>query len=227
MSDSLIPSFLMSNVSESLRSLTKNEQCERIAQVTHQKWVTMSDLLRSLTKNERPWANRSGCSPKMSKWVNSSFLERIAHSLRKPMSVFPALLVCSCTIAHAWKNIYLRTFISSVGKNINFEKSSVLLLQFYFQYLFALQKLLLKYVRDIHTDSQFPWAVLMWRQCWRLLSPHGWPTLACLPASPPTGGRSSPLAHGETGVRSRGYSTSPPPTTTHRPKVWWSRYTAH
>ena len=51
MSDSLIPSFLMSDVSESLRSLTKNEQpwvirsghseemsdCERITQVTHQK----------------------------------------------------------------------------------------------------------------------------------------------------------------------------------------------
>ena len=31
-------------VSESLRSLTKNEWCERIAQVTHQKWVT-SELL--------------------------------------------------------------------------------------------------------------------------------------------------------------------------------------
>ena len=121
MSDSLIPSFLMSDVSESLRSLTKNEQCERIAQVTHQKWVTMSDLLRSLTKNERPWANRSGCSPKMSKWVNSSFLERIAHSLRKPMSVFPALLVCSCTCLKEHL-LYLRTFISSVGKNINFEK---------------------------------------------------------------------------------------------------------
>ena len=32
MSDSLIPSFLVSDVSESLRSLTKNEQCEQIAQ---------------------------------------------------------------------------------------------------------------------------------------------------------------------------------------------------
>ena len=37
-SDSLIPSFLMSDVSESLRSLTKNERCEWIAQVAHQKW---------------------------------------------------------------------------------------------------------------------------------------------------------------------------------------------
>ena len=37
MSESLISSFLVSDVSESLRSLTKNEQCERIAQVAHQK----------------------------------------------------------------------------------------------------------------------------------------------------------------------------------------------
>ena len=36
----------------------------------------MSDVsksLRSLTKREQPWANRSGCSTKMSKWVNRSF----------------------------------------------------------------------------------------------------------------------------------------------------------
>ena len=37
MRESLISSFLVSDVSESLRSLTKNEQCERIAQVAHQK----------------------------------------------------------------------------------------------------------------------------------------------------------------------------------------------
>ena len=30
-----------------------NERCERIAQVAHQKWATMSNSLRSLTKNER------------------------------------------------------------------------------------------------------------------------------------------------------------------------------
>ena len=94
LSDSLIPSFLM------LRLLTKNERCEQITQVTYQKWATISDLLRSLTKNERLWANRSGCSPKMSEWVNPSFFERIAHSLifsqkisdslRKPSSEFPA-----------------------------------------------------------------------------------------------------------------------------------------
>ena len=35
------------------------ERCEWIAQVAHQKWAM--------------WANRSGCSPKMSEWVNPSF----------------------------------------------------------------------------------------------------------------------------------------------------------
>ena len=92
MSDSLIPSFLVSNVSE---------------------------LLRSLTKNVRPWAIRSGRSEEISdleriaqvahqKWANeriARFFEGIAHllifgqkmsdSLGKPMSEFPAL---------AWRN---------------------------------------------------------------------------------------------------------------------------
>ena len=42
-SDLLLSSFLLSD----------NEWYEQIAQVAHQKWVTMSDLFRSLTKNER------------------------------------------------------------------------------------------------------------------------------------------------------------------------------
>ena len=79
MSDSLIPSFLVSDVSKSLRSLTKNERCERIAQVTHQNWATMSELLRLLRGNERSRANRLGCSQKTS------------NSLGKPMSEFPVL----------------------------------------------------------------------------------------------------------------------------------------
>ena len=70
MSDLLIPSFLMSVVSELIRSLTKNKRCEQITQVAHQKWATMSDLFRG---NERLWANHSGRSPKMSKRVNCSF----------------------------------------------------------------------------------------------------------------------------------------------------------
>ena len=54
MSNSLIPSFLMSDVNELLRSLTKNERCEQIAQVAHKKLAAMSDSLRLLTKNEQP-----------------------------------------------------------------------------------------------------------------------------------------------------------------------------
>ena len=53
MSDLLIPSFLVNDVSKLLTALTKKERCEQIAQVAHQKWVTTSDLLKSLTKNER------------------------------------------------------------------------------------------------------------------------------------------------------------------------------
>ena len=44
-------------------------------------------------------------------------------------------------------------------------------------------------------------------------------------ASSPTGRHSSPLACGETGVRSRESSTSPPLPTTHKLKVWRSRST--
>ena len=53
MSDSLIPSFLVSDVSKLLRFLTKNERCEQMAQAAHQKWATMSELISSLTKNEQ------------------------------------------------------------------------------------------------------------------------------------------------------------------------------
>ena len=86
-SDLLIPSFLMSNASESLRSLTKNEQCEQIAQVAHQKgvtmrylhrsltqkWATMSESLRSLSKNER-------MSESVVFWGNSSFYNFFAKN---------------------------------------------------------------------------------------------------------------------------------------------------
>ena len=53
MSESLIPFFLVSDVSELLRSLTKNKRCEQIAQVAHQKRATMNDLLSSLRGNEQ------------------------------------------------------------------------------------------------------------------------------------------------------------------------------
>ena len=46
MSNLLIPSFLVSDVSELLRSLTKNDDVTRewIAQVAHQKWANHSFL---------------------------------------------------------------------------------------------------------------------------------------------------------------------------------------
>ena len=104
MSNSLIPSFLMSDVSESLRWLTKNERCERIAQVPHQNWATMSNLLRLLTKNKQKWANMSESLRSLTKneqmseslvfWANRSFahvLQNTSYSLGKPMREFPAL----------------------------------------------------------------------------------------------------------------------------------------
>ena len=91
MSNSLIPSFMVSNVSKFLRSLTKNERCERIAHVAHQKWANewiacifericsenhwansqpsifdVTESLRLLTKNER-------MSESLVFWANRSF----------------------------------------------------------------------------------------------------------------------------------------------------------
>ena len=62
-----------------IHSLFFGDRCERIAQVAHQKWVTMSKSLRSLTKNER-----------MSESL-IFFLQKTSDSLRKLMSEFPAL----------------------------------------------------------------------------------------------------------------------------------------
>ena len=88
-------SFLMSDVSESLRLLTKMSD--------------VSKLLRLLTKNEQPWAIYSDPSPKMSnheriaqvthqKWANCSlfwaiFSQKMNASLRKLMSEFPVLRI--------------------------------------------------------------------------------------------------------------------------------------
>ena len=66
MSELLISSFLVSDVSESFTSLTKNEWCEQnrlglspkmsdheqFTQVPQRKWGIVSKSLRSLTKNE-------------------------------------------------------------------------------------------------------------------------------------------------------------------------------
>ena len=102
MSKSLISSCLVTDVSESLRLLTKNERCERLAQVTHQKWATMSDSLRSseeMSDHERiaQVANQK----RANEWI-AHFFERIPHllifgqktsdSLGNQISEFPALL---------------------------------------------------------------------------------------------------------------------------------------
>ena len=52
MSESLIPSLLVSDVGELLRSLTKNER-PWFAQVAQRKWAIVSKSLKSLTKNEQ------------------------------------------------------------------------------------------------------------------------------------------------------------------------------
>ena len=78
MSESLISSFLVSDVSESLRSLTKNEGCERIAQVAHKnEW--MSELLirsflgkRRAIRSEIRWANSQPCFPYI--WMNACII---------------------------------------------------------------------------------------------------------------------------------------------------------
>ena len=71
MSEPLIPSFLVSDVSESLRSLTKMNG--------------VSELLRSLTKNER--------MSELLVFLSESLIfgQKTSNSLGKPMSKFPAL----------------------------------------------------------------------------------------------------------------------------------------
>ena len=80
MSNSLIPSFLLSDVSKSLRSLTKNERPRAICSGRSEEMSNRE--LRSLTKNER-----------MSEMLIflSIFGQKTSDSLRKPMSEFPAL----------------------------------------------------------------------------------------------------------------------------------------
>ena len=71
MSEPLIPSFLVADVSESLRSLTKNEQYEQIAHGRSHRSEEMSDHERIAQVAHQKWANE---------WI-ASFFERIAHSL--------------------------------------------------------------------------------------------------------------------------------------------------
>ena len=96
MSQLLISSFLVSDGSESLRSLTKNERprairssrseemsdCDRIAQVAHQKWA-----------NE---------------WIAHSliFRQKTSDLLGKPMSLFPALEFLHCRIKNEKNHVH-------------------------------------------------------------------------------------------------------------------------
>ena len=73
MSNSLIPSFLMSDVSESLRVLTKMSD--------------VSESLRSLAKNERVSESLVFLSESL---IRSFFRKKTSDSLRKPLSEFPA-----------------------------------------------------------------------------------------------------------------------------------------
>ena len=82
------PLFLMSDVSELLRLLTKNE---RITQVAHQKWV-----------NER--------IARFFEQIAHSliFLQKTSNSVRKPMSKFPALLKHHSHYEAEVGNVYLK-----------------------------------------------------------------------------------------------------------------------
>ena len=86
-SNLLIPSFIIRDVREWLRLLTKNEWCEQIWPMwanhsgPSQKISNGSKSLMSLTKNERRWAIHSGHSPKASELL--VFLEYTHHLLAK------------------------------------------------------------------------------------------------------------------------------------------------
>ena len=119
------------------------EGCEWITQVAHQKWAMWgnhSGCLPKMSDHERSWVYRSGHSPKMSKWVNHNFFERIArllifgqktsNSLRKPMSKFPALylrhiliLICGIFIllfvAYSYSYLWhIHTLICRAGNSL-------------------------------------------------------------------------------------------------------------
>ena len=101
MSESLISSFLVSDVSELLRLLTKNERCERITQVTHQKWVTMTISSGcSEEMSDREWIAQVAHQKLADEWIAHFFGQiaqllifgqKMSDLLRKPMSEFPAL----------------------------------------------------------------------------------------------------------------------------------------
>ena len=60
---------IWANHSQSLIWFEQSEQMSKFPNLL--KMSDVSKSLRSLTKNEQPWAICSGCSPKMSEWANS------------------------------------------------------------------------------------------------------------------------------------------------------------
>ena len=103
MSDSLIPSFLVSDVSESPRSLTKMSN--------------VSKSLRSLTKNEPMSESLVFLSEFL---ICSFFSQKTRDSLRKPMSEFPALLHRKGKRVKQVKNISRDASLFSQNKVHNF-----------------------------------------------------------------------------------------------------------
>ena len=83
MSESLISSFLVSDVSESLISFKSNERCERIAHFARQKWAT---------KNE--WMNESLIF--LSKSLIPSFLDK-KRAIRSEIK-WANFQPCDCTL---------------------------------------------------------------------------------------------------------------------------------
>ena len=142
MSDSLIPSFLMSDVSESLRLLTKIERCEQIAQVAHQNWATMSDLLRSLTKNERialflseslirSFFRKQTAIRSENRWANSQ--PCLFHSLF-PLS-FTFSIFLSYLNIYIFQSLFFYFSIHVLRLNVLFTHACSLLLSYHFMML--------------------------------------------------------------------------------------------
>ena len=81
--------YVMSDVSQSLRSLTKNERYEWIAQVAHQKWANEQiDYVA-----HQKWANCSVYFYRITHLliIRSFFSQKTSDLLRKPMSEVPTL----------------------------------------------------------------------------------------------------------------------------------------
>ena len=118
MSDSLISSFLMSDVSESLRSLTKNEWPWVICSGRSEEMSDVSESLFLLTKNHEKWANHSFF------WVNRSFFDK-KRAIRseinwvnsQPCSLVIIILYCKSALGPRTDHSYREGMLLSVVSN--------------------------------------------------------------------------------------------------------------